>query len=1074
MVKQAEKELGSFDCVHVEPGKSTPSVGKLSVYKTSLVFKARMFGLDDTTISVKRRDLDSVDATSPLTLKMTYKETKSLDLQFTKSTIPYRCVVDNWRLCETERDAFAVNERAANKKEAREYPAGVSGAARRVKEYVEESYETLNKALKSALQDAGRLGARIPPTPRLPAIDCEEAVSRCIFVSVRGAQNLLAMDGGGTSDPFVVVRYRGLEATSSTKSQTLNPTWDETFHFLTPPGKQTLDDDDEVEFIVYDRDYGGLNDFIGYAKLDLNGTAVHTATDSAVVRADPDVWGAGKEKRRREWLELGHMPKERTSDFFDLNHVKEKLMFWEGERPIQGRIEIQTWIGNRHDDEFRVAGVPALKVPDLDAERRVAHYVEPVTALLRVEVRRGRSIMDLDGDGGSDPYCEVALVDRKGIRPEQTQSTHYIDDATDPEWERTFNFIVAKPYEDDLVLRVYDYDGATAFDDLIGTVKIGLHELGVARGLNAAPEEQWLALLDKDGKDKNERGEAYGDVLVRAYLDEEYFEHLHGGDAKNEVGRLSVDVMGVKGLDAPKTTFAVVKIGPYWTRLPNVENSSTPRWDQRLRYPVFEPAARVTVAVFEGTAANCVFLGRVKLQLSTMEDGVRYGGEFQLMTKGADGVVTKTCALECGLQFDYHKGGSLVAAKYMEPLLPEKWYFAPLKDEEKDKVIKAQKEMMVQRLAQSSPPLAPLASKELLEFAKHEVNIGSIKSSIARIQRLVAGLDKFTSFAAYALSWDSIPLTACAQAWIVYLVYYPNMFAPTALLAVAVYSLCLFPGRYQRVLDRMVADEWLSQGLPFAPATEEEERARKEKEEEAKRLEMEAEQRRREEEKALGEAEEETAAAKKEQERILAERKKAAEKAAAERAAAEKPKEAFNWDSINPLAALQRQMDEVFAMITLSQTILDEVAGAAERLAGILSWEEPRVTAGFVVLLLALAWSLIYVEMVTRFFVKVILGVVLKTVFTVVSPSAIKFGVSAAILFVMRHPAILPDEKTKAVQEAKARAAREAALAKELAEAEGDADDEKAAPPPAPAPPSKPLPPLNVFFRMPTQSDRLL
>ena len=438
------------------------------------------------------------------------------------------------------------------------------------------------------------------------------------------------------------------------------------------------------------------------------------------------------------------------------------------------------------------------------------------------------------------------------------------------------------------------------------------------------------------------------------------------------------------------------------------------------------------------------------------------------------GAVTKACALECGLQFDYHKGGSLVAAKYMEPLLPEKWYFAPLKDEEKDKVIKAQKEMMVQRLAQSSPPLAPLASKELLEYAKHEVNIGSIKSSIARIQRLVAGLDKITSFAQYALSWDSIPLTACAQAWIVYLVYYPNMFAPTALLAVAVYSLCLFPGRYQRVLDRMVADEWLSQGLPFAPATEEEERARKEKEEEAKRLEMEAEQRRREEEKALGEAEEETAAAKKEQERILAERKKAAEKAAAERAAAEKPKEAFNWDSINPLAALQRQMDEVFAMITLSQTILDEVAGAAERLAGILSWEEPRVTAGFVVLLLALAWSLIYVEMVTRFFVKVILGVVLKTVFTVVSPSAIKFGVSAAILFVMRHPAILPDEKTKAVQEAKARAAGKRRSRRNWRRRRGTPTTRKPRAPPAPAPPSKPLPPLNVFFRMPTQSDRLL
>ena len=49
----------------------------------------------------------------------------------------------------------------------------------------------------------------------------------------------------------------------------------------------------------------------------------------------------------------------------------------------------------------------------------------------------------------------------------------------------------------------------------------------------------------------------------------------------------------------------------------------------------------------------------------------------------------------------------------------------------------------------------------------------------------------------------------------------------TVLLGIALYSLALFPSRYQRVLDRMVVDEWLSQGLPFPPATEEEERLRK-------------------------------------------------------------------------------------------------------------------------------------------------------------------------------------------------------------------------------------------------------
>ena len=251
-------------------------------------------------------------------------------------------------------------------------------------------------------------------------------------------------------------------------------------------------------------------------------------------------------------------------------------------------------------------------------------------------------------------------------------------------------------------------------------------------------------------------------------------------------------------LDLPKptTTFCVVKIGPYWTRLPNVDESAEPRWNQRLLYPVFEPAACVTVAVFEGAAGSCQFLGRVKLQLSTMEDGVRYAGTFQLIHREpASGEVRRTCRLECGIRFDYGPGGKAIAAKYMEPLLPEKWYTNPMADEEKEKVIKAHKEMLVQRLAIASPPLSDAVSKQLLEFAKHEVNVGSIKSSIARIQRLVAGVDKITAAIAYALSWDSVVITALAQAWIVYLVYYPNMPAPSVLLAIALYSLALFTGR---------------------------------------------------------------------------------------------------------------------------------------------------------------------------------------------------------------------------------------------------------------------------------------
>ena len=115
--------------------------------------------------------------------------------------------------------------------------------------------------------------------------------------------------------------------------------------------------------------------------------------------------------------------------------------------------------------------------------------------MLRVEIKKGRNIMNLDDDGGSDPYCEVALVDPKAAKPEQAQATHYIDDATDPEWDRAFNFIVSKPYTDDLELRVYDYDGATAFDDLIGKAVLSVRSLSVHRRFAKSPG----GTLDRSG-----------------------------------------------------------------------------------------------------------------------------------------------------------------------------------------------------------------------------------------------------------------------------------------------------------------------------------------------------------------------------------------------------------------------------------------------------------------------------------------------------------------------------------------------------------------------------------------------
>ena len=96
---------------------------------------------------------------------------------------------------------------------------------------------------------------------------------------------------------------------------------------------------------------------------------------------------------------------------------------------------------------------------------------------------------------------------------------------------------------------------------------------------------------------------------------------------------MTVDVLRATDLPKDTTTFAVVKMGPYWTRLPAWRTAARPRRGSsgcdtsvRARGPMHRGARR-------GTASSYKFLGRVKLQLSTMEDGVRYAGSFQLMAR---------------------------------------------------------------------------------------------------------------------------------------------------------------------------------------------------------------------------------------------------------------------------------------------------------------------------------------------------------------------------------------------------------------------------------------------------------
>jgi len=1065
---------------------------------------------------------------------------------------------------------------------------------RMTKKSVKFTMRYVNRRSRELALARKRQAAKSSILRKVEAVEVEKEVSRHLFVRLIRAKNVLAMDDGGTSDPFTEIRFRGLQNVSKTMEKTCDPEWDQTFTFSIPNGKRVLDASDAVELYVYDRDVA-LNDFIGYAKLDLEGEEVQDEESMKLNRKkmsnpwkrvdsaseggfsptkqqmnesfESDVSNessflTSKDKKpippvttkvrydkqtgkkyTQKTIHLSALPGNQQPSFFDVNHLKEKLMFWEGERKFTGTITCEYWFGSRHDVEFRASGQPKLRTANNELTASIQHYCDPVTALLRVDVRAGRNIVNLDCDkgedgseGGSDPYVEVSIIDAVD-QSKVKKSTHYIEDSREPLWNRTFTFMTSQPYSNTIQFKCYDYDGATTFDDVIGCYSVPLHELPVRVGVKSVPEYRWVTLRDpKTGSDKNEFGVPYGEIEIRAYIDEEYFDHLHGGNATKAVGKLSVDILEANGIDKiPQGAYCVCKIGPYWSRLETVkktefsgeigeedmqklsdddgegedddnnnevneggearrkpaslndearrakkiakliENANKLRWNKRLIYPVSEPSDEVVVSVFD--AENDNVIGTIKLPLSCMEDGVRYENTCTLMmnANAAMGEIVKNGTLTLAFTFTHFKGGALVARKYMKPKLPAKWYYYPLSPNETQRMLRAQKDVVVKKLSQANPPIPEKVSQHILAYAQHSVNVMSIKSSIARLEKSMSGFVKLHKFMTYTFSWDSIPVTVLAQCMLVFWIYHPEWLVPSFCFGLSLNAMLLFPGRYQRVLDRMVPNEFLSVGIAAGP--EDIGDALKLKDQEDRDKEIESKGTLMDKKDANFDSDDEDANKENAAKDAKAEEKKKKNMT--------KQKDAATWDSINPIAQLQKQLEEVKLLITQSQSILDQVAGGIERFVGIFTWAEPRVTAMIILVVMAFGWATLYIQTIVRVGLELMTGVIAKVIFKIITPERVKFACTCGLLWLLRHPAIFPNDVRRAIQEEK-NARMEAQLAAEAKKESGEMDaseevDSELAEALKDEPPKvdylfdpRPMPPLNVFFRIPTRSSQLV
>jgi hypothetical protein len=113
--------------------------------------------------------------------------------------------------------------------------------------------------------------------------------------TIHGAQELIAADANGLSDPYVKVAFRaGVQTRQEAQTQviqgTLNPNWEENFNFLVGSGNrhEIMKPHWTLHFTVFDYDRFGGHDELGVTNFDVNSLTFGQEKKQWLTLADPD------------------------------------------------------------------------------------------------------------------------------------------------------------------------------------------------------------------------------------------------------------------------------------------------------------------------------------------------------------------------------------------------------------------------------------------------------------------------------------------------------------------------------------------------------------------------------------------------------------------------------------------------------------------------------------------------------------------------------------------------------------------------------------------------------------------
>ncbi|KAK4253667.1 hypothetical protein QN277_010313 [Acacia crassicarpa] len=580
-----------------------------------------------------------------------------------------------------------------------------------------------------------------------------------LYVRVVKGKDLPAGAITGSCDPYVEVKLGNYKGRTRQFEKKMNPEWNQVFAFSKDRIQSSI-----LEVFVKDKGMVGRDDYVGRVAFDLNEVPTRVPPDSPLAP---------------QWYRL----EDRRGEIM--------LAVWMGTQADEAFPE--AW----HSDAASVSGEGVFNI-------RSKVYVSPKLWYLRVNVIEAQDVIPGDRNRLPEVFVKAQVgsqVLKTKICPTRT---------TTPLWNEDLVFVVAEPFEEQLIITVEDRLHPSR-DEVLGKMSLPLTIF--EKRLDHRPvHSRWFS-LEKLGfgaleGDRRMEMKFASRIHLRVCLEGGYHvldeSTMYISDQrptsrqlwKQPIGILEVGILGAQGLLPMKMkdgrgstdSYCVAKYGQKWVRTRTILDTFSPKWNEQYTWEVYDPCTVITLGVFD----NCHLggnnekggrdsrIGKVRIRLSTLEAHRIYTHSYPLLVLHPHGV-KKMGELQLAVRFTTLSLASMIHI-YGQPLLPKMHYLHPFTVNQIENLRYQAMTIVAMRLGRAEPSLRKEVVEYMLDVDSHMWSMRRSKANFFRIMSLFSGMISMGRWFSDVCHWKNPITTILVHILFLILICYPELILPTLFL----------------------------------------------------------------------------------------------------------------------------------------------------------------------------------------------------------------------------------------------------------------------------------------------------